>query len=250
MTQIILRKEAISLELGKYFTGKPCKHGHVSEKYTKEGFCVECSKIKLRKYNKNNREKILQAQRNWVNRNREKVRKYNRGRYNAEESRIRVIEYRNKNPEKIKEINRNSYLKMKGTPLLDLRLACQYSARKLKINKLSNSKLELLCYSSEEFNEYLLKPFPEFKSIQEAHDAGYHIDNILPLKFISDNIKDQLLAFKISMDLENLRLIPSEENLKKNKNLTLQSKNLISVLWKRYIDDPEILLDLIDLEDE
>ena len=33
MTQIILRKEAISLELGKYFTGKPCKHGHVSEKY-------------------------------------------------------------------------------------------------------------------------------------------------------------------------------------------------------------------------
>jgi hypothetical protein len=38
------RKEAIKAKRTKYYTGKPCKHGHVAERYTIMGTCVECLK--------------------------------------------------------------------------------------------------------------------------------------------------------------------------------------------------------------
>lgn len=39
------RELAQALGSGRYFTGKPCKRGHASERYTANFWCVECSKI-------------------------------------------------------------------------------------------------------------------------------------------------------------------------------------------------------------
>lgn len=39
------RKEAAEAGKGKYFTGKPCKNGHVSYRYTQSGTCVDCVAI-------------------------------------------------------------------------------------------------------------------------------------------------------------------------------------------------------------
>jgi hypothetical protein len=36
------RKTAFQLGLRKYFTGRPCRHGHMSERYTLSGGCIEC----------------------------------------------------------------------------------------------------------------------------------------------------------------------------------------------------------------
>lgn len=41
--KIITRKEALEWGLTKYFTGIPCKHGHVAER-TIRGSCTECRK--------------------------------------------------------------------------------------------------------------------------------------------------------------------------------------------------------------
>lgn len=41
--EIITRKEAIKRGLPRYFTGKPCKNGHISERVTKKCDCVECN---------------------------------------------------------------------------------------------------------------------------------------------------------------------------------------------------------------
>ena len=41
--QIITRKEAIEKGLPRYFTGKPCVNGHISERVTKKCDCVECN---------------------------------------------------------------------------------------------------------------------------------------------------------------------------------------------------------------
>src|SRR5689334_5463261 len=40
--QIITRAEAKAASLPRYFTGKPCKHGHVAERYTSIKICVSC----------------------------------------------------------------------------------------------------------------------------------------------------------------------------------------------------------------
>ena len=42
--EIISRAEAIAIGYKRYFTGKPCKHGHVSERYTNSKHCIECLK--------------------------------------------------------------------------------------------------------------------------------------------------------------------------------------------------------------
>lgn len=36
---------------GKYFTGEPCKKGHVASRLVYNGQCVQCKKITDRKYN-------------------------------------------------------------------------------------------------------------------------------------------------------------------------------------------------------
>lgn len=42
MPEIISRKEAIERGLKRYFTGKPCKRGHVAQRIISSWYCLEC----------------------------------------------------------------------------------------------------------------------------------------------------------------------------------------------------------------
>lgn len=42
MNTIISIDEAIKLQSAHYFTGKPCKRGHISKRYVKTRNCVDC----------------------------------------------------------------------------------------------------------------------------------------------------------------------------------------------------------------
>lgn len=44
----ITRGEAQRRGLRRYFTGKPCQHGHVCERYVKRQWCVECAAVGLK----------------------------------------------------------------------------------------------------------------------------------------------------------------------------------------------------------
>ena len=41
--KIITRTEAAKLGLTKYYTGVACRNGHICERYTVNGACVECN---------------------------------------------------------------------------------------------------------------------------------------------------------------------------------------------------------------
>lgn len=51
--QVVLRSEAKRLGLTRYFTGKQCKHGHMSERFS-SGVCIECANIKNKAYKPKN----------------------------------------------------------------------------------------------------------------------------------------------------------------------------------------------------
>src|ERR1700722_13471335 len=85
--EIVNYKFASSEGLKYYFTGKPCKHGHVCKRYTSDRSCSECTnsksliryrknpeKIKLQQseYYKINTEKILSRNKKWAIDNPEK----------------------------------------------------------------------------------------------------------------------------------------------------------------------------------
>jgi 5-methylcytosine-specific restriction endonuclease McrA len=44
--QIILRKEARAQGLKRYFTGKSCKWGHISERLVSSGECITCNQLR------------------------------------------------------------------------------------------------------------------------------------------------------------------------------------------------------------
>jgi hypothetical protein len=77
MSAVISRKEAKSLRMRWYFTGLPCKYGHVRLRLTNNGACIECSqrlkRISAEKYRINNQQKVKQAFSNWYKKNRENI---------------------------------------------------------------------------------------------------------------------------------------------------------------------------------
>lgn len=42
MPALISRDEAASKGMLRYFTGQPCRKGHLSERYTLSGSCIDC----------------------------------------------------------------------------------------------------------------------------------------------------------------------------------------------------------------
>lgn len=48
MPEVISRKEARALGLERYFTGKPCLHGHLSERKCESKTCLACVECKRR----------------------------------------------------------------------------------------------------------------------------------------------------------------------------------------------------------
>lgn len=64
-TTVISRRAARKAGLKRFFTGRPCIHGHVAERYVSCDLCVECKAIQSRNYNQENREKSREACRRW-----------------------------------------------------------------------------------------------------------------------------------------------------------------------------------------
>ncbi len=87
---IVTRKEAQERELARYFTGKPCPHGHVAERWASTSRCVECD----RKYYEANREKIHERKSKYYEANREKLRE-RKGKY-YEANREKLLESQRK----------------------------------------------------------------------------------------------------------------------------------------------------------
>jgi len=60
---IIGRDEARALGLKRFFSGKPCKHGHVAERGVSNPGCMECSRGRRREWRSVNLEKAKERER-------------------------------------------------------------------------------------------------------------------------------------------------------------------------------------------
>jgi hypothetical protein len=71
------RREAKAQGLDKYNTGKPCRNGHLSDRYTSSGACLECQKESSIR----NIESINQASKNYKEIHKEEISKKNKEKY-------------------------------------------------------------------------------------------------------------------------------------------------------------------------
>jgi hypothetical protein len=103
--QIVSLKEAKKKGLLTYFTGKPCKYGHMSERYVSIRTCVECKQVKEKEYREENREEYLKKKKEFYQRNKDKAKAYVKK--NEKKIKARAKKYRELHKEEIK-----AYLKV------------------------------------------------------------------------------------------------------------------------------------------
>lgn len=78
---IITRNEAKAQGLLRYFTGKPCKHGHTVERFVRQHECVECSRLRCERWRSANPAILKKLKSEWRLNNMQAVRLQRRAYY-------------------------------------------------------------------------------------------------------------------------------------------------------------------------
>jgi 5-methylcytosine-specific restriction endonuclease McrA len=135
----------------KYFTGRPCKLGHVAERYASTGQCVNCISSYSAKWDAANPEKRRKITKNWHRKNRSSVNATMRKWYDADPNRIaarraRARRYQAANPEVLAACGRRRRARKAAAPgshsaqdvlhiLKMQRWTCAYCPKDLRKNK-------------------------------------------------------------------------------------------------------------------
>ncbi len=190
-----------------------------------------------RKQYETNPEKHRKRGREWYAANLEKCKKSASKRYAANPEKYRGIanKWRRANLEKSSTQARRH----NRTPIGRLRAMCRQTTFALETGVLDHSRFDLLYYGPKEFIAHLESTLPEGMVFKQARATGYQVDHVVPLSFISKmlpmNEAGRLLAFRVSSDLMNLRMIPGSENMSKSATMsTPEQFILLNKLCKKY----------------
>jgi 5-methylcytosine-specific restriction endonuclease McrA len=184
------RAEAKSAGAKYYFTGEPCKHGHVALRKTK-GSCVECLKVEWEKGNEaraeyfreyNRREEVKDRKNEWYLENHEKVKQ-------AAATR----------PDHVKREYRNVW---KANNVLKIR--ADTKARRRKHREATPPWL------SRRQKTEIRQMYQAAITLTKTTGEQYVVDHIIPLR------SDFVCGLHVPW---NLRVITQEENLKKSNKL-------------------------------
>lgn len=105
--EIITRASAKRRGLSRFYTGNPCKHGHMEERYVSSGVCILCDRIKHIRWQQNNKEA-------------HKERVYAWRRANPERSSEIAAGWRKRNADRYSAIQATNQIRQKyGTRLTD-----------------------------------------------------------------------------------------------------------------------------------
>ena len=103
-TEIITRAQARALGRSHYYTGKPCKYGHVSVRHVPTGTCLECGKMKSRAWRLTNPDKQSEQNRSRYLKNSERIKEQNSAWYAANKERAAAARraWAKANPDKVR----------------------------------------------------------------------------------------------------------------------------------------------------
>jgi hypothetical protein len=233
--KLISYSEARNLGLKRYFTGKPCKNGHISERTSNNATCVECANQFKSNYRSNNKEKISKQSveyskknRDLINKTRRKTRtkpenvekrRLNRD-LNAEResNRLRMKAYRENHPEEYRlKVNRWALNRKIADPSGVKSKKFMYSCIRRMVKDYgavkTGSTCELVGYTRDELICHIENLFVDGMSWDNYGE--WHIDHIKPMSlFFKEGINDP----SIINALTNLQPLWALDNIKKGSN--------------------------------
>lgn len=233
--EIITRAQAIERGLTRYFTGKPCKHGHVSARQVSCWQCIECDREKKSRDYATNPRKFAERSASYRSKNTEKLRDYNaryrsenkekirgeKSRYYAHNSE-KVIErnarYRSENQEKVREY-KSRY--QSENPEKTREYKARYRAKNQEIVRAEKAKRRAAkCDRIPswycDFDQLVMTEAADLAKRREAVTRiAWHVDHMIPL-----------LATEASglHCANNLQVIPGVMNMKKLNRLELTQR--------------------------
>lgn len=190
------KKEAQRAGEKYYFTGKPCKNGHVANRFSSCNSCVECRKIlskiwysdrerarkKTAAWRSNNKERSLKSEREWREKNKERV--------TATQKR-----WRDKNPERSKKKYRDWYARnIESERLRSLswnkenKDYCAANARNYRARKKHNGGV----HSREDIAAIFQLQSSKCAYCRTALSDDYHVDHVMPLVLGGSNDRANL----------------------------------------------------------
>jgi hypothetical protein len=184
------RKEAKEQGSTRYFTGKPCKRGHVAPRWTRNSDCEECNKQRASGWHYENRE-VANTRRN------------ERYYLNRDEHLAKCKEYAEQHKEWRQEYNR-TYRSLHQERLREYSRAYQ----KQNLWRFRAAKARYRASKNQATPFWVNQE--ELRKVYETCPEGYHVDHIVPLN------GEQVCGLHVPW---NLRHVPAEENLRKSNQL-------------------------------
>lgn len=219
-----------------YFTGKPCKQGHVAPRRYDDCKCVECCNEKSRKWRADNPERVLEQSRAWRAANPERKhqndrewRANNKGKANESNRKWReknpelaaalIEDWRRRNPEKSRAYGRKSDAKRRSEPGGKIDNAVSNGIWKsLKGGKSGRSWEALVGYTLADLMAHLERQFLPGMTWENYGRGGWHIDHIIPRSAFNYETPDDI-DFKRCWALENLQPLWELDNFSKGARL-------------------------------
>jgi len=203
--KLISISDARSRGLKQYFTGEPCKYGHIDYRYVCTGNCVLCNRLRARKLRRENKKA-----------SQEYHKEYNKRYYqkNKEETLKRTNKYRRDNREMYARNKRLRWKEDVGFRVVQLLRNRVYLV--LKRNTKSVPTMELVGCTIDFLKKHLqstaiLNGYKNF-DINNYSGKEYHIDHIIPCaSFNMEDIGQQRLCFNWS----NLQILDRIQNCRK-----------------------------------
>ncbi len=189
------RQEAKLAGRKRYFTGEPCRHGHVCERFVSSKGCVECAAIRFFHFRKEHPEKVRRYISSWRARNSQRVKEVARLNYvqHREKRRIYNRNYRLTHQDYFREYDKKYKAQYKRSPQQKLADLLRTRLRvALKGRHKSGSAVRDLGCSIEYLMAYFVEKF-ETGMCWENHGKTWHIDHIKPLASFDLTKRKQLL---------------------------------------------------------
>lgn len=215
------QKQAKQRGCKTYFTGKSCKNGHMSERYTSNRKCVDCSKIwnrseRQREYNKWYKEEFKEELREKNANNRERIRKREReyAKKNKERLALKRKEWQQNNRERINKTKRERY-KVTKDKILE---------REKRWRENNRDRYHAIKHSGYQRRKKLINGGPSSTELADWVEnqekicfwcdkyvaKGYHLDHFFPLSKGGKHSLDNLVISCADCNIKKQAKLPHE----------------------------------------